>query len=96
MTNEYIATELEVDSYIILTLDRILLALPHCPVHGPRCVEYSLQWIDAMKSACSGEQAGGWWVCQYCGKIHGSADTHCGCEIAYCQTPICPGVSEDD
>lgn len=41
--------EIEVDDYIIKDLERLLAAIPECPVHGA-CIPYALEWVEKIRT----------------------------------------------
>ena len=42
--------ELEVTDMILAEREKVLNAIPECPVHGSGCVPHALEWIDLAKS----------------------------------------------
>jgi hypothetical protein len=42
--------ELEVTDRILAEREKVLNAIPECPVHGSGCVPHAIEWIELAKS----------------------------------------------
>lgn len=47
--------ELEVTNGLLAETERVLHAIPECPLHGNRCVPHALEWIESAKAAVGRE-----------------------------------------
>lgn len=45
-----IEEELAVTDKLLRERDRVMEAIPPCPIHGNQCVPYALAWIEEQKA----------------------------------------------
>ena len=46
---EKVKHELKITEQILSERQRVLDAIPECPIHGGNCVPYALEWIEKQK-----------------------------------------------
>lgn len=48
---EKLREELDITDKLLAERERVLRAIPECPVHGAGCVPHALEWIERAKAA---------------------------------------------
>ena len=52
-----IEAELHITDLLLENRNRLLDAIPPCPIHGSQCIPHALDWIEqAKKLRCDGDE----------------------------------------
>lgn len=51
--------ELDITDKLLAARERVLDAIPPCPVHGSQCIPHALEWIEAHKGLSTPPGRGG-------------------------------------